>query len=196
VTGRADGNERLTGATGAVLLVLFAVEGITLLGIHQMLTLHFFVGMLLVGPAVLKTFSTGYRFARFYLGDREYRRKGPPAPVLRVLGPVVVLSSAAVLGSGVALAFAGPGQRTWLFLHKASFVIWFVVMTVHVLAYVPRLPRLLSADLPGAMSRARARLAGRAMRWTLVVLSLAAGLALAATTVHLAAGWNQPFIGR
>ncbi len=195
-TGRADGNERLTAAAGAVLLVLFAVEGFTLLGIHRMLTLHFFVGMLLIGPAVLKTCSTGYRFARYYIGDRTYRRKGPPAPVLRVLGPLVVLSTIGVLGSGVALAFAGPGQRTWLFLHKATFVIWFCVMTVHVLAYVPRLPRLVSADLPGAMNRARARLAGRGVRWTLVVLSLAAGLALAASTVHLVAGWNGPLIGR
>jgi hypothetical protein len=195
-TGRADGNERLTAGTGAVLLVLFAVEGFTILAIHRMLTLHFFAGMLLIGPAVLKTFSTCYRFARYYLGDRAYRRKGAPAPLLRLLGPIVVLSTLGVLGSGVALAFAGPGNRTWLFLHKASFVFWFCVMTVHVLAYVPRLPRLLSADLPGrAASRARERLAGRGMRWSLLALSLVAGLMLAAATVHRVAGWNGPLLG-
>lgn len=195
-TGRADGNERLTAATGAVLLVLFAVEGFTILAIHRMLTLHFFVGMLLVGPAVLKTGSTCYRFARYYLGDREYRRKGPPSPVLRLLGPLVVLSTLVVLGSGVALAFAGPGRGPWLSLHKASFVIWFCVMTVHVLAYVPRLPRLLSADLPGrAMSSARQRLAGRGMRWALLTLSVAGGLVLAAATFHLAGGWHGTFAG-
>jgi hypothetical protein len=191
-TGRADGNERLTVGTGAVLLVLFAVEGFTILAIHRMLTLHFFAGMLLIGPAVLKTFSTCYRFARYYLGDRAYRRKGAPAPLLRLLGPIVVLSTLGVLGSGVALAFAGPGNRTWLFLHKASFVFWFCVMTVHVLAYVPRLPRLLSADLPG---RAQGRLAGRGMRWSLLALSLAAGLVLAALTVHRVAGWHGPLVG-
>lgn len=195
-TGRADGNERLTAATGAALLVLFAAEGFTLLAIHRMLTLHFFFGMLLIGPAALKTCSTCYRFARYYLGDRAYRRKGPPAPLLRLLGPVVVLSTLAVLGSGVALALAGPGNRPWLLLHKASFVIWFCVMTVHVLAYLPRLPRLLSADLPGrAASRARERLAGRGMRWSLLALSLAAGLVLAAATVHLASGWTGMFTG-
>lgn len=195
-TGHADGNERLTATTGAVLLVLFAVEGFTILAIHRMLTLHFFSGMLLIGSAVLKTCSTGYRFARYYLGDRAYRRKGPPAPLLRLLGPFVVLTTLGVLGSGVALAFAGPGNRSWLFLHKASFVLWFCVMTVHVLAYVPRLPRLLSADLPGrAASRARERLAGRGMRWSLLALSLAAGLVLAMTTVHLASSWTGIFTG-
>ena len=196
-TGRADGNERLTAATGAVLLVLFAVEGLTILAIHRLLTLHFFVGMLLVGPALLKTFSTCYRFVRYYRGDPAYRRKGPPAPLLRLLGPLVVLTSVGVLGTGVVLAFAGPGNRSWLFLHKASFVLWFCVMTVHVLAYVPRLPRLLSADLAGrAATRARQQLAGRAMRWTLLTLSLAAGLLVAAATVHRVAGWTGPFIGR
>ena len=195
-TGRADGNERLTAATGAVLLVLFAAEGLTILSIHRLLTLHFFFGMLLVGPAVLKTCSTGYRFARYYLGDRAYRRKGAPTPLLRLLGPCVVLTTLGVLGSGVALAFAGRGNGPWLFLHKASFVLWFCVMTVHVLAYVPRLPRLLSADLPGrAASRARERLAGRGVRWTLLTLSLAAGLVLAAATVHRVSGWTGTFTG-
>ena len=46
-SGAAEGNERLTAMTGAVLLVLFAAEGITILSVHQLLTLHFFVGMLL-----------------------------------------------------------------------------------------------------------------------------------------------------
>jgi hypothetical protein len=153
--------------------------------------------MLLIGPAALKTFSTLYRFARYYLGDRDYRRKGPPAPLLRLLGPVVVASTLCVLGSGVVLALAGTGQRSpWLLLHKASFVIWFCVMTVHVLAYVPRLPRLLSADLRArAASRARERLAGRGMRWSLLALSLAGGLVLAALTVHKVAGWQAPFTG-
>jgi hypothetical protein len=48
--GGADGNERLTAATGAVLLALFAAEGFTILSIHQLITLHFFLGMHLAGP--------------------------------------------------------------------------------------------------------------------------------------------------
>ena len=36
--------------TGAVLLVLLAVEGFTILRIGRLLTLHVFLGMLLLGP--------------------------------------------------------------------------------------------------------------------------------------------------
>ena len=85
-TGGAEGNERLTGLTGMVLLVLFAAEGFTVLAVRQMLTLHFFLGMLLIGPVLLKLCSTIYRFARYYSGDAGYRRKGPPALPMRVLG--------------------------------------------------------------------------------------------------------------
>ena len=79
-TGGADGNERLTAATGAVLLVLFAAEGFTILSIHQLITVHFFLGMLLIGPVLLKAATVCYRFVRYYTGAPEYRRKGPPGP--------------------------------------------------------------------------------------------------------------------
>ena len=39
-TGGVAGNERLTAMTGAVLLVLFAAEGVTILRIGRLLTLH------------------------------------------------------------------------------------------------------------------------------------------------------------
>jgi len=106
-TGSVEGNERLTAMSGAVLLVLFAVEGVTILSLRQMLTLHFFVGMLLLGPVVLKIASTAYRFARYYTGAAPYLRKGPPAPLLRLLGPVVALTTGAVLATGIALIAVG-----------------------------------------------------------------------------------------
>jgi len=191
-TGGADGNERLTALTGAVLLVLLAVEGFTLLSIHRLLTLHFFVGMLLVGPVLLKAGSTVYRFARYYTGAPDYRRKGPPAPLLRLLGPFVLLLSVVVVGSGVMLAVAGPGAAgIWMLAHKASFVLWFGAMTIHVLAYIWRLPQLISGDLATrAGARARNVLAGRPARWLLLTASIAAGLLLAMSTIHLAGPWN------
>jgi hypothetical protein len=50
------------------------------------------------------------------------------------LGPVIVLLTVLVFGSGVMLAVTGPGQGPWLLLHKASFILWFCAMTIHVLA--------------------------------------------------------------
>jgi hypothetical protein len=189
--GGVAGNERLTAMTGFVLLVLFAAEGFTILSIHRLLTVHFFVGMLLVGPVALKIAATGYRFVRYYAGAASYLRKGPPAPLMRMLGPLVLVTSLAVLGTGVALAVVGPGDRQWIFLHKASFVLWFGVMTIHVLVYAPRLPRLLLGGHAAARAgRAGAVLGGRAARWLLLAASLACGLILAAATLHLTTRWG------
>ena len=185
-TGGAEGNERLTALTGTVLLLLLAAEGVTILRLGRLLTLHFFIGMLLLGPVMLKAGSTIYRFARYYAGSAPYRRKGPPAPLLRLLGPVIIASTAGVFGTGIVLAAAGPVDRQpWLFLHKASFVIWFCAMIVHVLAYLPRLPRLLAAE-----SRGAAVLGGRGVRLSLLAASLVAGLVIAMLTVHLAGPWH------
>ncbi len=190
--GGAEGNERLTAATGAVLLVLFAAEGFTILSIHQLITVHFFLGMLLIGPVALKIGTVVYRFTRYYTGAPEYRRKGPPAPLLRLLGPFVVITSVGVIGTGVMLAVTGSAAGPWLFLHKAFFVLWFGAMTIHVLAYVWRLPRLIGADVrgPSGFNRAQGVLAGRTTRWLLLAASLAGGLLIAAMTVHLASPWT------
>jgi hypothetical protein len=184
----ADGNTRLTALTGAVLLVGFAAEGLTLLALGRLLTLHFFLGLLLIGPVTLKICSTCYRFFRYYAGTASYVRKGPPAPLLRVLGPLVILTSVAVLGTGVLLAVAGPGQGHWLLLHKASFVLWFGVLAIHVLAYAWRVPRiLLGTTEPG---QPRVIVPGGAIRWLAVAASLAGGLLIALLTIHLVTPWH------
>jgi hypothetical protein len=185
--GGVAGNERLTAMTAAVLLALFAAEGLTVLRLHELLTVHFFLGMLLLGPVALKIGSTGYRFARYYTGSAPYVRKGPPALPMRLLGPLVMATSLGVLGTGVMLAVAGPGDGQWLFLHKATFVLWFGVMTVHVLVYAPRLPRLL---LGGLATGHAAALAGRGTRWLLLAAAVAGGVVIAMATLHLAAPWR------
>lgn len=186
--GGVVGNERLTAMTGAVLLILFAAEGVTILRVHQLLTIHFFVGMLLLGPVALKICSTVYRFTRYYTGAAPYRRKGPPAPAMRLLGPLVMATSLAVLGTGVALAVVGPGNYQWIALHKLSFLAWFGVMAIHVLVYAPRLPRVLLGGY--ARQRGAAVLGGRTARWLLLAASLAGGLLIAMSTLHLAARWG------
>jgi len=186
------GNERLTALTGAVLLAGFAVEGLTILSLHQLLTLHIFLGMLLIGPVALKISSTVYRFVRYYSGAAPYVRKGPPAPLLRLLGPFTILTSLAVLGTGVALAVTGPGRGSWLLLHKASFVLWFGVMAIHVLAYAWRLPRILLGHPEGA---AGVRRRGEPARWLLVGAALLGGLLIALLTIHLATPWDARLTG-
>ena len=80
LAGGTEGNERLTVLTGLLLIVLFAALGITIIRIGQLLWLHLFLGLLLLGPVALKLSSTGYRFARYYTSDPVYREKGPPGP--------------------------------------------------------------------------------------------------------------------
>jgi hypothetical protein len=184
-----EGNEHLTAMTGAVLLVGFAVEGATILELNRLLWLHFAVGFLLLGPAILKIGSTLYRFAQYYAGAAPYLRKGPPAPALRILGPLVILTSVAVLGTGVVLAVLGPGRGQWLFLHKAAFVLWSAVMTVHVVAYAPRLPRLLlGSRTPG--HRGPSAAPGATARYLAVAAAVAAGIVIAAVSMHLQNGWT------
>ena len=77
------GNERLTTLTGAILIVLLLVIGVTILRIRQLIDVHLFVGLLLLGPVLLKLASTGYRFVLYYSGNLAYRRKGPPELALR-----------------------------------------------------------------------------------------------------------------
>ncbi len=184
-----EGNEHLTAMTGAVLLLGFAVEGATILELHRLLWLHFALGFLLCGPVLLKIGSTLYRFARYYTGSLPYLRKGPPAPLLRVLGPLVILTSVAVLGTGVILAIVGPGSDgNWLFLHKAAFVLWFGVMTVHVVAYAPRLPRLLLGRRVGGPSPSA--VSGSPARYLALAVAIAAGVLIAAVTMHLSTAWT------
>src|SRR5581483_4145078 len=90
--GGRRGNEQLTAAA-AILLILRAL-----------LSVHAFVGVLLVPIVALKLASVGWRMARYYLGGPEYVEAGPPHVALRVLvGPVVVASTVVLFGTGIAL---------------------------------------------------------------------------------------------
>jgi hypothetical protein len=180
------GNERLTAMTGAVLLVLFVAECLTLLNIGNLLTLHVFLGMLLIGPVCLKIGSTLWRFTRYYTGSAAYVRRGPPAPLQRVTGPFVILTTVAVLGTGVMLVVRGPGNGDWGRLHHLSFFLWAFFMLIHLASYVPQLPRKLS----GRVDDARRLLAARTTRWVLLCGAVAAGLGLAFATYHLSANWG------
>lgn len=138
--GGPDGNEQLTAVTGVVLIVLLAVLGLTILRIHQLISVHLFVGLLLLGPVAVKMGSTGYRFVRYYTRDPAYRRKGPPEMLMRLIAPGVVIFTVLVFASGIVLLFAGAAHRgPWVSIHKVSFIVWLLLTGVHVLGHLPGL---------------------------------------------------------
>jgi hypothetical protein len=187
--GGTAGNERLTSITGAILIALLAVLGITILRIGQLIWLHLFLGLLLLGPLALKMASTGYRFARYYTSNASYRAKGPPAPAMRLLAPLVVASTAIVFASGILLLRAGPGGRDqYLFLHKASFVVWLGVTAVHVLGHLPVMARSLRPG--GFPDGLRGSPPGAAGRLVALVAALACGAVLAVALIPQFTPWT------
>jgi hypothetical protein len=165
--GGPAGNARLTAWTGALLLVLFLVELATLLDVTGLISWHVVVGVLLVPPALLKTGTTGWRILRYYTRSRAYRQAGPPPTILRVLGPLVVAGTLAVLGSGLALLALGQDaslrpfldvlgyQVSALTVHQACFVVWAVATGLHTLGRLVPATRLITgnATVPGGVAR-------------------------------------------
>ena len=192
-----EANARLTGTTGLVLIVLLAAEGVTVPFIAPLFSWHIVIGLALIPPLLLKLGSTLYRFLRYYLRNPSYRRAGPPHPLLRLLGPLVMITTVVLMASGVALWIAGPHARLLLRVHQVAFVLWFVVLAVHVLSHVLRAFRLARAD--SADLRARAPGAGGArVRRAVVALSVVAGVILSATLVggSVVRAWGPAIGGR
>jgi hypothetical protein len=171
----------------AVLFVLLAAEGVTILQIRGLLSEHVFIGMLLVPPVLVKTGSTIYRFVRYYLGAPEFRRKGPPPALLRLLGPFVVLLTFAVLATGIALMLVGPSLRGQvLTLHKVTFILWIIAMTLHVLGHLAETARLAPRDW---MHRTRRDVTGAGARQWTIAASLVAGVLLGLLFLGQVAPW-------
>jgi hypothetical protein len=208
LAGGTEGNERLTVLTGLLLIVLLGVLGVTIIRIGQLLWLHLFLGLVLLGPVALKLGSTGYRFARYYSSDPVYREKGPPAPALRGLAPFVVFFTVAVFATGVGLLVLGPSARQPLvLLHKASFFAWIAVTALHVFGHLPEILRLASnarrsrreiLDAHGASSRARrspapatARVGGSHARAAALLFALLSGSVLAVAFLGQFSVWTH-----
>jgi len=192
LAGGTEGNERLTTLAGLLLIVLLAVLGVTILRIGQLLWLHLFLGLVLIGPLLLKLASTGYRFMRYYTRHAAYRRKGPPAPALRLLAPLVVLFSVLVFATGVVLLLLGRSSRDpWLLLHKVSFIAWVAVTAVHILGHMPEILRVLTSA-----QRTRRELIpdapdGGTGRGAALGAGLVAGLVLAVALLGQFSAWTH-----
>jgi hypothetical protein len=186
--GGSLGNARLTTAAGIVLLILLAAEGLTLLGgVGSYLTVHVFIGLLVIPPIALKLVSTSWRMASYYRRAEEYLLRGPPQVVLRVLvAPVLVVSTVVMLATGIVAVLVGHGG-IWLGLHKISFIVWGVAFALHVLAHLLEL-RGVAADWWHSDG-----LAGRRLRQGLLGASLLVGLGVALLAFPLAHHWHHGF---
>jgi hypothetical protein len=208
MSGGTEGNERLTVVTGALLIVLLAAVGVTIVFIGRLLWWHLFLGLVLIGPVALKMGSTAYRFTRYYTADPPYRLKGPPPPALRALGPVLVGLTAIVFATGVALLVIGPSSRGPLVLvHKVSFICWAVITAIHIVGHLPELARFdrvsrrtraelneLRSLVPGfggaAEAPASRPIPGSGGRWLSVATAVALGLVLAAILLPDFGAWT------
>ena len=171
--GGTAGNGQLTAVVAALLLVLLAIEGATLLNMRSLLTVHAFVGILLIPVIGLKLASTGWRMLRYYLRAEEYVRVGPPPVLLRALvAPVLALSTFILFATGVALLVRDQTEGTIVGLHQAAFIVWVGALGVHVLVHVLKLPSLLGRRPRGA-----------GLRLAIVAGALAAGTVLAVATL-------------
>jgi hypothetical protein len=175
-------NQRLTALTGAVLFVLLGLIVITILSVRSLLPQHLLLGFVLIPPLALKIASTGYRFMRYYTGDPAYRAAGPPPMYLRLIAPIVVVSTLAVFVTGLELWFFGLRFGSiWIAAHKLAFLVWLPAIAIHVLAHVNRTSAAVGQELSSPSFSTRR---------SLVIGSLVAGAILGAASLTYA----SPFI--
>lgn len=187
------GNERLTALTGAVVLVLSVAEIATVPTLGSLIVAHFFIGVLLAGPVVAKTASTGWRFIRYYTRDPAYRRKGPPQLLQRLTAPLLVVSTLVLIGSGIALAITGPAPEILIRVHVVSFLFWLATLAVHAFAYVRRVPGLIADDWRRRtiqQTRGKPEPRGRRMRLAVNIAVLVLAAISAVLLLPTAAPWD------
>jgi hypothetical protein len=196
-TGGPAGNAQLTAWLGLVLLVLFLAELVTLLDVKGLISWHIGLGLLLIPPALAKTASTGWRILRYYAGAQPYVQAGPPPFLLRLLGPLVIAGTLAVLGTGVLLIALGRtgGRQSWfsllgfsvsaLTLHQAAFIVWGVATGLHVLT------RLVPAWQRVASGAGHSAVPGRSLRGLVVLGSVALAAVLALLVLAYSSSWTN-----
>jgi hypothetical protein len=189
--GGTVGNERLTAATGILLLALLAVIGVTIVRMGPLISVHLFVGLVLIPVVCLKLASTGYRFVRYYTSDPIYRQRGAPPILLRMSAPIVVATSIAVLATGVALLFSGAeSSGTLRLLHKGSFIVWVAFIALHVLGHLPDIQKIFLTGRGGRVEYNR-HAAGSSGRIISIVGALVAGVVLAIVLIPHFGAWTH-----
>ncbi|TAN24164.1 MAG: hypothetical protein EPN30_06855 [Actinomycetota bacterium] len=189
-------NTRLTALTGLLIFLLLAAEGVTVPFVGQLFTLHAFIGWLLLPPILLKISSTSYRFVMYYVGNPRYTKAGPPKPLLRIIGPLIIITTTLLMWSGIEMVLIGPHGSNiafWGTIHKASFIFWFGLMAVHVLAYFLKAGTLSISELARRSGAHSVRTSGRLIRLAVVAGSLVLGAILGLHQWHLTGPWVAMF---
>ena len=187
-------NKRVTAIAGIVLFVLIIAELVTTANLRGLKSEHIFVGILLAGPLVVKLYSTGYRFFRYYTKSPQYVRSGPPNIVLRVLAPFLVVITILVFISGFGLVFGGyANEEMFLKIHAVSVFLWLPLLAVHIYAYIRMAAGQIGYDWSG---NSKYRVPGREGRLginvTALILSGIAGIILTPWRSGRQGHWELP----
>lgn len=183
---------RLTSLLGVLLFALLAVEGVTIPFTGQLLTWHVVVGVVLIPVMGAKIIVTSYRFVLYYTKRLDFKKAGPPWMPLRIIGPLVIITTFTMMLSGVALMVVGPYGATrglWFSVHRASFIAWFVFTAIHVLAYVLRASNVSAKDLRRLASTSDLVSRDSWYRFIIVVVVLAVGIGLGSRFGPLVHPW-------
>jgi hypothetical protein len=195
VEANPAGNARLTAWVGLLLLALLMLQGATLLALGNLISVHLFVGGVLVPLVLLKLTTTGWRMTRYYRRSRPYVEAGSPPLALRLLAPLVVLSSLAVLGTGLSLAFIGRGATrsfmtiagfgiSALTLHQIAAIAWIAITGPHTLARV--LPALRHTTRIGGHHE----VTGAGLRLAVITLTACIAVTTGLLVLHVGVDWT------
>jgi hypothetical protein len=171
-----DGNSGLTGISASFVLPLFLFEVVTVvLGVKSVITLHVVIGLILLGPALLKLASVTYRMVSYYRGVGAYQQRGRPTIGLRLLGAALGVLFMLLMASGLVLIVGpngahSPARAT----HVVTAYLVVLLLAVHLAIHFLPAVRLASKDM-----RPRTAVRGARSRWLVLLVSLAAGGALA-----------------
>jgi hypothetical protein len=199
-TGGPAGNARLTSWVGLVLLVLIVAELVTLLDVTGLIGWHVGVGIALTAFTLVKSASTTWRMLRYYTGSRSYGVAGPPPLLLRGLGPLVIVTTLGVLGSGLALIAVGPAagresflsvlgqQLSALRVHQGFFVLFAVAVGLHLLARL--VPAVTMTIVPRRRAGPPRPVPGGVLRLVIVVASALASIVAIVLVVPSVHGWQ------
>ncbi len=177
--------------TGLAVLVLLPLPYVTALSLDLLWRVHFFSSLLLVPLLLVKLGGTGWRAARYYLRDCEYRADGPPHPMARLSAPVLVASTVVLFISGVVMMLDGNRFAPWSTIHNGAAIVFTGALGLHLLAHLGDAPVEAGADVRPGLTAGAGGVPGAGRRVAITVAAFVIGLALAAVAMP-SAQWATP----